>query len=870
MRNALEFSAQLSTFVLKKGAIMRATEKIYYLLVNQFPNQKVTTQQIAQAANLSRGVVSAYLSQLLAQGKVVKTNSRPVFWEIKRPQSSFDQLIGHNGSLQTIIEHCYEALLYPPNGLPLLIKGAAGTGKKLLAEKIKETAEQYGLVKPTDPVITINAQDYQHDELAFAALFTSSQKAANLTPNLSTKQLFPTDRGILLVNEVQQLSAHNQQILVDLCQRALSQGPQQIRLLMTLTSPSPITWLEPHVALKVTLPPFHERPFNERLALVSHFFQLEAQKIKRPLRINASILAQLTALKVPSNITEIHNRITLLTAQAYARNLQQPELVLGTPSSRQLQIAPKADQPLAELMELTENFQQLRPYAHQLLADLLASLKQGQALSEQRFMVLKLLNLMPITENSQLLAAAAQNLAAQVQQILTQKYGVTLPKSSTYWQKCALGMIFCRSYGQDPLFKNAYDLKNNLQLQYPRSTYLFEQVLAAIDPDSKLNNCYFLLFFLLMEPLVKRLETIKYNCILLAHGQGIATSMQQMINTLCQNYIFEAFDMPLAISLTDISTLVKQYRQKQKAQEQGTIILFDMGSLSQIFTEIKRDDPSNLLVINNLNSAMALDIGIRVQRHEAFNAIAQASKQYGQTTDSQYYEGLADRAHIIVSCMSGVGLSNEIKHVLEQNLSPRLKVVALDYRQLQRLIKNQDQQFFAHTILILTTVDLATNLDLKMMNIYDIFDADSSTQLQKILQAAGEAPAKTQLLIDQLLHFFSVAGIKNRLHFLNPDVIIQAAQNVVSRYENYYQLQLSNKLKLNLDLHLSLMVERMMLQKNNKALIQVLAPSTPQQKEFWAISAEILKPLEEQFNITVSQHEIDLIYEIFKEQLPAA
>ena len=42
------------------------------------------------------------------------------------------QLIGWNGSLRPIIEKSMEMLNYPPNGLPFIIQGARGVGKKTI------------------------------------------------------------------------------------------------------------------------------------------------------------------------------------------------------------------------------------------------------------------------------------------------------------------------------------------------------------------------------------------------------------------------------------------------------------------------------------------------------------------------------------------------------------------------------------------------------------------------------------------------------------------------------------------------------------------------------------------------------------------
>ena len=47
-----------------------------------------------------------------------------------------------------------------------------------------------------------------------------------------------------------------------------------------------------------------------------------------------------------------------------------------------------------------------------------------------------------------------------------------------------------------------------------------------------------------------------------------------------------------------------------------------MGSLRQMFREIKKVSDQELIVVNNVTTAMALDIGLRVQRNDAFQSMA--------------------------------------------------------------------------------------------------------------------------------------------------------------------------------------------------------------------------------------------------------
>ncbi|MCT6891072.1 MAG: PRD domain-containing protein, partial [Lactobacillus sp.] len=102
-----------------------------------------------------------------------------------------------------------------------------------------------------------------------------------------------------------------------------------------------------------------------------------------------------------------------------------------------------------------------------------------------------------------------------------------------------------------------------------------------------------------------------------------------------------------------------------------------------------------------------------------------------------------------------------------------------------------------------------------------------------------------------------------RLRFLNPDKVIPEIQGIVTKFENYYHLDLSNKFKLSLYMHIALMLERLMLKKDDASEIKSKA-ITSNEKEFYQVAKKIFHPIEVKYNITVNDYELSLIFELFK------
>lgn len=160
-----------------------------------------TARHLAQRFGLQRNTASHYLNQLVAEGVLIKINTRPVyflhkasfeqqFYPLSRTefaslgellaendgervqQDHFSLLIGHEGSLKKPIEQLKTALFYPDGGLPLLITGDSGTGKSYLANLMHDYAIAHGLIDADAPFVTLNCAQYaSNPELLAANLF---------------------------------------------------------------------------------------------------------------------------------------------------------------------------------------------------------------------------------------------------------------------------------------------------------------------------------------------------------------------------------------------------------------------------------------------------------------------------------------------------------------------------------------------------------------------------------------------------------------------------------------------------------------------------------------------------------------------------
>lgn len=842
---------------------MRTIERIYQVLINN-ASKKMTTTEIAQKVGLTRGDVSSYLTKLFMAGKIDKTGTRPFYWQIKIQDSFFKKMIGYSGSLQEVTKKCREAILYPDNGLSLLITGPSGVGKSFLARLIFEEARRLKVIEKDAKFVVLNAADYANNPEILSSVLFGYKKGAFTGADCDSQGLIDqANGGYLFLDEVHRLNNESQEKLFSLMDNGKfyplgeNKVPHKVKVRFLFATSEEIntillkTFLR-RIPIQIALPKYIDRPIIERLQIVIQTFKREAQIVHRRLKVNQKEVLSLLYEDKHGNIGSVQNKIKQLCAEAFALNPNKNPLLIGTNSEAIISISSDLDD-----SEFNKSVLNLIPKITQLTNKLLESVEQAQSLEEQNFIIddtlHDFLKLLPDADDS--------SLKKSFKSLLCNHYGLKISPEEINWKKCAK-LIQVIMLVEDRLDKEQKLLLQRLQAKYPRSFYLFKKLVQEVLKERNLKDCVGILFFPIFGPLVAHLEDIQYNAILLAHGKQTATSIQAVVNSLCGNYIFEAFDMPIDSSIQEINEQVRRYLDQQSKNVVGTIVLFDMGSLNQMFTEIKSISSHELLVINNITTAMALDIGIRIEQKQQFKKIAEASTHYGQTTGAQYYEGFSDQKNIIVACMSGDGVSQEIKHIMNQTLSGRLKIIIVDYKKLCRLLEQQDRLFFSNTEFVLTTTQINHQIPIEIIDIYDVLDKKGALRLTGLLENSGEKLPQIKNMIDQFVRFFSIAGIRERLQILNPDTVISEVQTIAKRYETYYNIELDEKTKLNLFTHIALMIERTVLtSRKNTERIEIKTLDN-KEREFFSISKNIFKNVERKYNIKIEDYEISLVYQL--------
>ena len=108
----------------------------------------------------------------------------------------------------------------------------------------------------------------------------------------------------------------------------------------------------------------------------------------------------------------------------------------------------------------------------------------------------------------------------------------------------------------------------------------------------------------------QKIQGLSAAGIILSHGYATASSIADAANQIIGRKVFDAIDMPLDMQMSDITGLLEKHIERFITC-QDVILLVDMGSLEQIHSQMRGLRNLNIGIINNISTALAVDIGLR-------------------------------------------------------------------------------------------------------------------------------------------------------------------------------------------------------------------------------------------------------------------
>ena len=866
---------------------MEAKEEIYQYIRKNIKEDGVTAQSIAEIFGIKRNVASHYLNLLEKEGKLQKGTNRPVHFSIptdtekkaeecnnmidersaaQKEVSVFSKFIGYNGSMEQVIEKCKAAVNYPVNGLTMIICGASGVGKSYLASLIHQYAVESGAVEKNAPFVVLNCADYANNSELLSSVLFGHVKGAFTGANEEKQGLLAeADGGYLFLDEVHNLSAENQEklfLFID-SQKYRMLGDSKnwqtakVRLLFATTEDIHSTLLATfrrRIPFEIRIPDFLERSYGERFLLVSSFFQNEAEILKKNICVDSEYFRRMLNLHEEGNIGAVKSKIKVLCAQAYSQQREE-ELRITTPGKES-----------ADSFHFYWNRPEKKKWmsSYQIFSNITGCFVPG----------------MNYSKIEEVLDLFLQTITRRLEENKKENNFCEIPPFRHYEEKCrnSINKIL-KSYGyrlneleidefykmviavlfDETFFGAAFKISGYEKKKYRKYEVMISRILDAVLEDYNDNVREFLQTILTVWLSDKVKVKSKINALILMHGEHNASSMASLANEMIGDYVYEAFDMPIQVHTEELIVKVNDYVRDIETNE-GLVLLVDMGSLERMYDKISCNVDGDLVIVNNVSTAFALELGFSLfDKADIYRITQMDMSQFNMKM--QYYKGLSQKPNIIVSCISGEGIAVEIKEILSRYVNTdEIDILTMDYSELKKQLNRGSAEDFHNTIVVFTTTPLSSTV-VPVMNVEDLVNGFTNPSFPEFMLNKENVREFT----NDIIKLFTLKGVASRLRFLNPEVVMQEVDQVIRGYENYYHVQLPNFLRINLFLHTSIMIERVLVKEESGKIDSIDTEGINEEsRKFIEVSKDIFKSIMMKYKIEISDAEYLLLYQILQ------
>lgn len=851
------------------------------------PVELYTTAKIAADCHVSRNLASQYLNEFVRQELAVKVNTRPVMYLHRRNierflqtkldrfefsslqdllatvneevDRDFDKAIGFELSYSTGIDQLKSAIQYPPHGIPAVLVGEHGTGKRLLSQLTFEYGINSKTLPPTSHYFSLDCSRYVDIE------------------DLIEKDLFDkggivekSGGGLIYLREFDRLSSSlRERIIQHFSEDIASPGAAA----PTVTSANPaaqplprlfvgtsrplqsevVKTIARYVPIVVALPRLKDRSVEERMSLVMHYLRVEGRRVAADVSISRGALRALVEADFVDNIDGLRSSITTSCASAYLNRSDEmliihtynlPAGVIGStephPDDDQLiRCERKTSDPFSRVVEL---FQQIIDTHHSFEA---GAISFGEFLAAASSSVDGYADFMNFeNRGASPRVESYEQLIGPIVEDINKTYAVELTRMVTRslaqsYSTQLWGSVSLTKWRQ----KNAAELRGiiaTLSKNLPDTSMIVNQIATkcktslGVKPD-ELST---LILFIQVDACLQTGNGPRdYLGVIMCHGYSTATSIADAANRILRHRIFEAIDMTYEQEVTDVTGQLQSILGRFPNCH-SIAILVDMGSLEQIGGSVYDLANCDVHIATNVSTALALEIGSALISHESLEAVfANAADTCSPKYRLVKSKKLKDA--IVFCSEAGTESADRLRQLVYDSIPNNADVdfVTCDFTKLSRE-GSSSAVFDTHRVrAIVGTMDPGV-VNVPFVGLEDILYEGSSDELDKALfNALG--PEGIATFHSNLLRNVTLRNVIESITILNPEMLYVEADRAVSRLAELTGEKINARKRMALYVHLCGLIERLV--TNN------FVETYPNEKSFCVDHADFIWAFREAF-----------------------
>lgn len=816
----------------------------------------ISATEIAEELNLSRANVSNDLNKLVSEGKAVKIKGKPTLFmpmdeeNVISNMSMINKFSESNPSLYTAVEQAKAAILYPPNGMNILLLGETGVGKSTFAGLVYKYAIEMKVKPAESPFITFNCADYANNPQLLLGQLFGVKKGAYTGADFDKQGLLEkADGGILFLDEVHRLPAEGQEIFFTFMDRGVYRRLGETEsersasvLIITATTEDPNTTLlktfTRRIPMVITIPALKNRGMEERFNLIKQFMIEESGRLGKSIKVSINSIKAFLYYDCESNIGQLKSDIQLACAKAYAdflsnrkddikiNSLDLPPFIreglykeiehrqlwnkLIDINKRYCIFDKDEEKMIFEETKPDENiYEMLDLRTRELKSRGIKGIKLEEEMERdiedyfKKYMN-KVYDKIDTTNIKNIVNKDIMDVIEEVIEFCEEQLERKFDKKIYY------GLAVHISNSIDRVIRNKKIVNpklNSIRKEYEKE---FEIALNAIkiidrtlDINMPIDEAGFITMFLIYNNKNTKSMQNDVRIIIIAHGVSTATSMADAVNSLLGSKYAIGINAPIEEKPKNILEKVKEYIRENEISS-DILFLVDMGSLTTFGKEIQREFKIKTRTVPLVSTLHAIEATrkaiIGYSLDEIYKETLEVNNLYDNNIlDYEPEEREEKKLAIITVCTTGEGGAKTIKILMEKSLnfdSNMIEIVPLNFIGKENVYERIEKIKKAYEILCFVG-PFELDVDYPQFMLDDVINGHCIEHIQKLIDIEKTYIKMAETLENQLKNIDGRAVLKD----------IKKFSKTISEALN---IKITTNILIGIALHVACMIDRLL------------------------------------------------------------
>ena len=821
---------------------------------------KFDTRFLSEKLNMQRTNISSVLNQLVEEGKLSKTNGRPVMFYLSDEQNteldnlSFSNIIGSDLSLKETLQLTKAAITYPIRIPHVLYIGEKGVGVKTISEKVFDFACSQRILKKNSAFKAIDCLHFDKNQMNERSFWQKNFESIK--------------DGLLLVKNADKISIN---MITDISNMLIEKKELKFILIVHVKNADSISIFKDYFNFVVNIPPLEKRTLEERYQFIEKFFKEEALKLEKNIDVNYGLMQCLMLYPCIDNLIELKSNIQFGVANALVRFKRNKTIVLelsDLPASVRkglLLIRDKIHE-IDQVLDKNVNYiftkeQTLQSRSKKIGTDIYQkidfdykALGQITVLKDAEEFVFANIEynlndyLNKITENidGEKLKTIVSEKLYQITNEFIQTASIKFNR--VYSNKVFLGIclhfnnaIISNRTKQRISNEKVMNIIEQYDEEYLYSRKFIKKLQDEFNVRFSLDESVLLTLLIANDKnqISKNREVIT---LIIMHGDNTATSISQVVKKLMPINNLQAFDLSLD---DDIETSYELLKKKiiDVNQGSGILALYDMGSIQVMLNSIKDETGIDIKSIEVPIPLLAISSCKSSEEGKSLEDIYQhLSHEYSGFA----YSRMQSKDIVIVLSSVHENNSDSIKRYLQTLEDYRdYQILAFNITDKQNLIdKINEVQIKGNVVGIVGTY----NPDIFNLKYVDYSHLPNVHTIHELF-----AETKDDFdVLDYLVKQFDI---------FKKDELNRTLIPFIESLQKIYHMSFSEDTRLGLLIHMECLIDRLQKKYASSVNFNINTIKEKYSKEYGLVS-QSLYPLEEGYNVKLSDGDKATIIEI--------